>query len=58
MSLGLGLNIPNLYLELGVFSHGYQLFDEILDRAFIRIFGRLTYAERRGRLATGVERIA
>jgi len=38
MNLGLGITTPNLYLELRVFSDARQVFDEILERAFIYIF--------------------
>ena len=37
-------------LEFRVFSHTYQVFDQMLERAFICIYGQLTYAERWGQL--------
>jgi len=33
-------------LEFGVFSHTHQVFDEMLERAFIRVYGQLTYVEK------------
>ena len=39
-------------LEFRVFSHAHQVFDEMLERAFIRISGQLTYAERWGQLSS------
>ena len=45
----LGLDLAWLCLEFRVFSHA-QLFDEMLERAFIRVYGQLTYAERWGQL--------
>ena len=38
-------------LEFSVFSHAHQVFDEMLERAFICIYGQLTYAKRRGQLS-------
>jgi len=35
-------------LEFRVFSHAHQVFDEMLERAFICVLEQLTYAERRG----------
>ena len=44
---------PNfLCLKFSVFSHAHQLFDEILERAFIHVLKQLTYAERRGQLSS------
>jgi len=39
-------------LEFRVFSRAHQVFDEMLERAFIRVYGQLTYAERRGQLSS------
>jgi len=33
-------------LEFRVFSHAYEVFDEMLKRAFIYVYEQLTYAER------------
>jgi len=33
-------------LEFRVFSHAHQVFDEMLERDFIRVLGQLAYAER------------
>ena len=50
--------MPNLYLEPRVFPHARQVFDDMLERALIYIFGQLTYAERRGQFASVGEGIA
>jgi len=39
-------------LEFRVFSHVHQVYDEMLERAFIRVYGQLTYVERRGHLSS------
>ena len=39
-------------LEVRVFSHVHQMFDEMLERAFIRVYGQLTYAESWGQLSS------
>jgi len=39
-------------LECRVFSHAHQVFDEMFERAFIRVYGKLTYAERWGQLSS------
>jgi len=39
-------------LEFRVFSRAYQVFDEILERGFICVYGQLTYAERCGQLSS------
>jgi len=39
-------------LEFRVFSHAHQVFDEMLERAFIRVYGKFTYAERWGQLSS------
>ena len=39
-------------LEFRVFSHAHQVFDEMLERAFICIYRQLTYAERWGQLSS------
>jgi len=44
--LVLGLTKPSLYLQIRVFSHTHHMFDEMLERDFIRIFRLLTYVER------------
>jgi len=33
-------------LKFRVFIHARQVFDEMLERAFIRVLGQLAYAER------------
>ena len=39
--------LPLLFmLESKVFFHARQVFDEMLERAFIRVLGQLTYVER------------
>ena len=50
--LSLGLNLTWLCLEFRVFSHAHQVFDEMLERAFILVYGQLTYAERWGQLSS------
>jgi len=42
----LGRTTPSLCLEFRVFSHACHVLNEMLERAFIHIFGWLTYAER------------
>ena len=39
-------------LDFRVFSHAHQVFDEMLERASIRILGQLTYAEKWGQLSS------
>jgi len=39
-------------LEFRVFSYVHQMFDEMLERAFIHVYGQLTYAKRRGQLSS------
>ena len=39
-------------MKFRVFSHTHQAFDEMLERAFIRAYGQLTYAEKRGQLSS------
>ena len=39
-------------LEFRVFSHAHQVFDEMHERAFIHVYGQLTYAERWGQLSS------
>jgi len=39
-------------LEFRFFSHAHQVFDEMLERAFTRVYGELTYAERWGQLSS------
>ena len=39
-------------LEFRVFSHAHQVFDEMLERAFICVYGQLTYAKRSGQLSS------
>jgi len=50
--LSSGLNLTWLCLEFRVFSHAHQVFNEMLERAFIRIYGQLTYAEMWGQLSS------
>ena len=47
----LGVNLTWLCLEFWVFSHTHQVFDEMLERAFIHVYGQWTYAERWGQLS-------
>jgi len=37
-SLRLGLTTPSLCFQIRVFSHAWQVFDEMLESAFIHIF--------------------
>ena len=39
-------------LEFGVFSHAHQVFDEMLERAFVCDYGQLTYDGRWGQLSS------
>jgi len=48
----LGLNLSWLCLKFRVFSHAHQVFDEMLERAFICVYRPLTYAERWGQLSS------
>jgi len=43
------MNTPNLCVQLMVFSDVRHVFNEMLERAFIHIFGRLTDADKCGR---------
>jgi len=38
--------LPSFFASLRVFSHACQVFDEMLERAFIHIIEWLTYVER------------
>ena len=39
-------------LEFRVFSRAHQVFDDMLERAFICVYGQLTYAERCDQLSS------
>ena len=39
-------------LEFRVFSRAHQVFDEMLERAFIHVLGQLTYVERSDQLSS------
>ena len=39
-------------LEFRVFCHAHQVFDEMLERAFVRDYGQLTYDGRWGQLSS------
>ena len=39
-------------LKFRVFSHAHPMFDEMLERAFILVYGQLTYPERWGQLSS------